>query len=75
MSYHPPSYTAPKILKMPSYADKEEDHAALPYNEFDEERNVDRSSYVGKYDVVDGLPRSVMLTLQSIWFLINKDSR
>ena len=28
----------------------------IPFNEYDNERGLDRRSYEGKYDVVDGLP-------------------
>jgi len=42
---------------MPFWADKESDHAGLLYNEFDDTNNVDRKSYMGKYDIVDGYPR------------------
>ena len=43
----------------PKWADEEAEHAGLPYNEFDQKNNVDRTSFMGQYEVVDGMPRYV----------------
>lgn len=61
-SYDPPEYTSPSVrpgkgTDKPPWADDEEGHANLPYNRFDDSLNVDRTSHMGRYLVINGLPR------------------
>ncbi|KAL9974194.1 hypothetical protein ACROYT_G011206 [Oculina patagonica] len=64
--YSPVSYTAPVVLKKPSWADPDlmSMHSLgrppLAYNRLDDEYHVNRSSHMGSYRVVEGLPLNPM---------------
>ena len=39
--------------------------SVIPFNSFDYKNMVDRNSNTGKYDVVDGFPRSLIIYIQN----------
>ncbi|KXJ18293.1 ADP-ribose pyrophosphatase, mitochondrial [Exaiptasia diaphana] len=59
--YNPVIYTSQHILSGPEYADPDistnPENGVLKFNQLDDGYNVDRTSYTGKYEVVNGLPR------------------
>ncbi|XP_076821170.1 transient receptor potential cation channel subfamily M member-like 2 isoform X1 [Clavelina lepadiformis] len=60
--YNPTCYTSPEVKKEPPWADKpfgdDKKNNKLRFNSYDGRSKVDRSSYEGRYMVVDGLPRN-----------------
>ena len=56
--YSPVEYTASKLLsdKRPPWADPVDSKEIHHWNQMD--HNVDRRSFMGKYEVIDGLPRN-----------------
>jgi hypothetical protein len=52
--YTPIDYTAPVVLSKPVWADVDITTDNIPFNEVD--GKVDRRSFEGKYDIVDGKP-------------------
>ena len=59
--YNPTRYTSPEVKNQPPWADKPLDDGEninkLRFNSYDGQSKVDRSSYEGRYMVVDDLPR------------------
>lgn len=64
--YSPVNYTAPVVLKKPSWADDDlmsmhpSARPPLAYNRLDDEYKVNRASHMGSYRVKDGLPLNPM---------------
>nr|XP_058966084.1 ADP-ribose pyrophosphatase, mitochondrial-like [Pocillopora verrucosa] len=60
--YKPVDYTSKHILQMPPYADpdirKGPANVPLKFNALDTTYNTDRKSYIGEYEVVQGVPRN-----------------
>lgn len=60
--YKPVSYTSEVVLKKPVWADPDisqcKPDPPFEYNKKDEHYNVDRSSFTGKYEIIDGIPRN-----------------
>ncbi|XP_032899516.1 ADP-ribose pyrophosphatase, mitochondrial-like isoform X1 [Amblyraja radiata] len=60
-NYNPVDYTAPALLKQPSWADlpyrdEGELNTVLKFNQLD--GDVDRRSHTGKYNLINGFPRN-----------------
>lgn len=55
--YAPEDFTSESILKGPEWADPI-DPSGITFNCIDKSLNVDRKSYEGEYEVVDGYPRN-----------------
>lgn len=56
--YKPVDYTAPVVLTMPEWADVEVRNTSIRLNFNTIDGNVDRTSFVKKYTVIDGVPRN-----------------
>ncbi len=54
--YDPVLFTAPPVAKQPVWADNRADLSNVKFNAMD--GKINRVSYMGKYDVVDGFPRN-----------------